>query len=107
MVEKFITEAYKERAKTVLDEACKGRATANFEFPLITKDGKRSEVSLNATTRRDASGQATGIVGVGQDIIERNKLTAESQREADDRTRLVETANTPIFGVDLKGRVTE
>ena len=54
-VEKFITEDYKERVEKVLNEALLGKETANFEFPLITKDGRRFDVLLNATTRRDAT----------------------------------------------------
>eukprot|EP00972_Heterocapsa_arctica_P008769 1287060-Heterocapsa_arctica.AAC.1 len=32
---------------------------------------------------------------------------AESERIADDLTRLIETANAPIFGIDTLGNVTE
>jgi two-component system phosphate regulon sensor histidine kinase PhoR len=45
-----------------------GKETANFEFPLYTRDGKRVELLLNATPRRDASGNIIGVVSVGQDI---------------------------------------
>ena len=48
-----------------------GKETANFEFPLYTKNGKRVEVLLNAATRRAASGAIVGVVGVGQDITDR------------------------------------
>jgi PAS domain S-box-containing protein len=68
LVEDFIAEDYKVLVKEVLDNALVGKETSNFEFPLYTKDGKRVEVLLNATTRRDASGNIVGVVGVGQDI---------------------------------------
>ncbi len=45
----------------MLTQALKGSETANFEFPLITKDGKRIEVLLNATPRRDGSGNVIGV----------------------------------------------
>ena len=45
-----------------------GNEAANFEFPLFTKDQKRVEVLLNATTRRDVSGYVVGVIGVGQDL---------------------------------------
>jgi len=107
LVEEFITESYREEVGRVLKDALEGNETANFEFPLFTKDGRRREILLNATTRRGADGEVTGVVGVGQDITELRKVTAEQQRVADDLQRLIETANAPIFGVDTEGRVTE
>ncbi|MGA9351527.1 MAG: ATP-binding protein [Anaerolineae bacterium] len=68
LVEDFIAEDYKVLVKEVLDNALAGKETSNFEFPLYTNDGKRVELLLNATPRRDASGNIVGVVGVGQDI---------------------------------------
>jgi PAS domain S-box-containing protein len=68
LVEDFIAEDYKVPVKEVLDNALAGKETSNFEFPLYTKDGKRVELLLNATPRRDASGNIVGVVSVGQDI---------------------------------------
>ena len=84
--------------KAVLDKALRGKETANFEFPLITKNGVRIEVLLNATTRRDEQGNVIGVVGIGQDITGR----IAQEREY---SKLIDTANAPIFGVDTKGRV--
>ena len=57
----------------VLENALKGKETANFEFPVYTKGGERVEILLNAATRRDAKGVISGVLGVGQDITELNK----------------------------------
>ena len=35
----------------------------NFTFPLFKRTGERVEVLLNATTRRNASGEIVGVVG--------------------------------------------
>ncbi len=70
LVQEFITEEYQVPVKEVLDNALSGTDTANFEFPLFTKDGRRLMVLLNATTRRDADGKIVGVIGVGQDITE-------------------------------------
>ena len=90
----------------VLNDALVGKETANFEFVLISKHGEAFTVLLNATTRRDEKGNVTGVVGVGQDITELDQVLAESKRVAD-LTRLIETANAPIFGIDTAGKVTE
>ena len=68
------------------------------EFPLITKGGARIEVLLNATTRRDEQGNVIGVVGIGQDITGR----IAQEREY---SKLIDTANAPIFGVDTQGCV--
>ena len=98
LVQEFITDDFKVPVQTVLDQALRGEETANFEFPLITKGGARIEILLNATTRRDEQGNMIGVVGIGQDI---------SARLAQEReySKLIDTANAPIFGVDIDGRV--
>ena len=65
LVEVYITEEFRASVKEVLDKALMGSEAAHFEFPLFTKDQKRVEVLLNATTRRDVSGNVVGVIGVG------------------------------------------
>ena len=98
LVQEFITDDFKVPVQTVLDQALRGEETANFEFPLITKGGARIEILLNATTRRDEQGNMIGVVGIGQDITAR----LAQEREY---SKLIDTANAPIFGVDIDGRV--
>ena len=49
----------------------------------------------------------TGSIGAGQDITQSREITSEQDRVADNLSRLIESANAPIFGVDLNGMVTE
>ena len=53
LVHEFISPDYRVDVKEVLDNALNGKQTANFEFPLYTKNHVRVEILLNATTRRD------------------------------------------------------
>ncbi|GMF16008.1 unnamed protein product [Phytophthora lilii] len=98
LVEKFITEDYREAVSAVLSKALDGIETANFEFPLVTKAGRRVEILLNATPRFNEHGAVIGMVGIGQDITDR---IAQEQEYA----RLIEKANAPIFGVDSEGKI--
>jgi PAS domain S-box-containing protein len=107
LVADFITDDYKASVGEVLERALKGEETANYEFPLFTKSGNRVDVLLNSTTRRDSSGRIIGVVGVGQDITELNKVLAEQASIANEMTQLVDTANAPIFGIDAQGKVNE
>jgi PAS domain S-box-containing protein len=107
LVADFITDDYKASVGLVLANALKGDETANYEFPLYTKAGDRIDILLNSTTRRDASGQIWGVVGVGQDITELNKVRIEQANIANELTQLIDTANAPIFGIDFQGNITE
>ena len=98
LVQEFITPEHRIRVQGVIDQALRGEETANFEFPLMTKGGVRLEVLLNATTRRDEQGNVIGVVGIGQDIT--GRLAQEREY-----SRLIDTANAPIFGVDKQGCV--
>jgi len=107
LVKVYITEEYRSSVKEVLDDALNGTEAANFEFPLFTKDEKRVEVLLNATTRRDATGRAVGVICVGQDITARKQIEEEMTRVAKELQTFIDTANAPIFGIDAKGCVNE
>jgi PAS domain S-box-containing protein len=107
LVANFITDEYKVPVGEVLNKALEGEETANYEFPLYTKSGERVDVLLNSTTRRDATGKIVGVVGVGQDITELNKVRLEQASIALDLTLLVDTANAPIFGIDAHGSINE
>ena len=62
---------------------------------------------LNATTRRDIEDNIVGVIGVGQDITEAKKAQAAEQRLAAELTQFIDTANAPIFGIDVNGKVNE
>ena len=98
LVDDFITPQYKSSVQDVFSKALSGVETANFEFPLVTKAGKSVEILLNATTRRDERDLIIGVVGIGQDITAR---VAQEQ----EYSRLIDTANAPIFGVNVNGLI--
>ena len=107
LVEVYISLDYRASVRQVLLNALQGQVTANFEFPLYTKDDKCVEVLLNATPRTDASGRIVGVLGVGQDITERKQVEAEKTRVAHELQTFIDTANAPIFGIDAGGLVNE
>ncbi len=76
----FVEPQHRDAIRMVLDGALSGVETANFEFPIVTKDGRHLLLLLNASTRRAACGAITGMVGVGQDITERREAERRSLR---------------------------
>jgi PAS domain S-box-containing protein len=60
---------------------------------------------LNTTPRRDANGEITGMVGVGQDVTDRNKAEVEKARMASDTRIILDAASVPIWAIDKEGRI--
>ena len=86
LVKTYITEDYRESVKQVLDDALKGKETANYEFPLFAKDGERVMVLLNSSTRRNVNGKINGVLGVGQDITELVSYRNDLELKVNQRT---------------------
>lgn len=62
---------------------------------------------MNATTRRDLEKNVVGVVGVAQDVTEAVERDAAICSIARELRQLVDTANAPIFGIDVNGNVNE
>ena len=90
----FVEPQFRDAVAKVLENALLGIETANFEFPIIAKDGRHLLLLLNASTRRDANGVITGMLGVGQDITERRQAERRSLR-----TQRLESIGTLASGV--------
>ncbi|KAL7554101.1 hypothetical protein ACHAWF_017497 [Thalassiosira exigua] len=71
LVKEFITKDYQSSVGMVIERALRGDETANYEFPLMTKEGVRIEILLNATARRNPDGKIIGVVGIRQDMTGR------------------------------------
>ena len=90
LVAMYITSDYQTQVKEVLDNALKGEETANFEFPLFAKNGKRVMVLLNSSSRRDVDGEIIGMLGVGQDITILNEYKENLESKVKFRTQKLE-----------------
>ena len=105
LVANFVTDDYKDAIGVILDKALNGEKIANYESSLLTKSGNKIDVLFNASTRRDASGQTVGVIGVGQDITELNKVRDEQERERKDAAATLRSIieNIPV-GLLIKDR---
>ena len=66
---------------------------------MFTKSGERVDVLLNSTSRRDAAGKIIGVVGVGQDITELNKVRNEQEVERKEATaQLIQASKLATLG---------
>jgi len=91
----------------VLDQALHGKETSNYELEFRTKSNEIRYLLVNATTRRDPENNIVGVVGVAQDVTEAAKHDRAVAAMANELRQLVDTANAPIFGIDVHGNVNE
>jgi PAS domain-containing protein len=93
--------------RRVLDDALKGIETSNYELEFRTKSNESRYLLVNATTRKNADQAIIGVVGVAQDVTEAAKHDRQVASIANELRQLVDTANAPIFGIDVEGTVNE
>jgi PAS domain S-box-containing protein len=107
LVDTFIVPLLRQSVQEVLDNALEGRGTSNYELEFRTKSNDIRYLLVNATTRRDAENNITGVVGVAQDVTEAAQRDRAVAAMANELRQLVDTANAPIFGIDVHGNVNE
>jgi PAS domain S-box-containing protein len=106
-VSTFIVPNLRKSVNDVLDKALKGDETSNYELEIWTKSNEIRHWLVNATTRMDEESNVVGVVGVAQDVTEAVERDAAARSVARELRQLVDTANAPIFGIDVKGNVNE
>lgn len=103
LVSTFIVPSLRQSVHEVMDKALRGVETSNYELEFETKSKEIRYLLVNATTRRDAEYNITGVVGVAQDVTESTKNDRAMTAMARELRQLVDKANAPIFGIDVKG----
>jgi PAS domain S-box-containing protein len=107
LVETFIVPSLRHSVQEVMDKALTGEETSNYELEFVTKFGEIRYLLVNATTRRDPENNIVGVVGVAQDVTEAAQHDRAVAAMARELRQLVDTANAPIFGIDINGNVNE
>ncbi|MBU7031159.1 MAG: PAS domain S-box protein [Theionarchaea archaeon] len=93
---------------TILSYLLTGEGTdpIHLEGDIITKSGERRYISWNNTVIKDANGDITGVVGLGDDITEekRNQQVIESLNMASQKIQNLtdSSAILPVIGEELK-----
>jgi PAS domain S-box-containing protein len=107
LVETFIVPSLRHSVREIMDKALAGEETSNYELEFVTKSGEIRYLLVNATTRRDPENNIVGVVGVAQDVTEAAQHDRAVAAMARELRQLVDTANAPIFGIDINGNVNE
>ncbi|MGC9029737.1 MAG: PAS domain S-box protein [Desulfomonilaceae bacterium] len=77
------------------------------EWTYVTKDGRHLTVHLAVTAVKNKAGDITGFLGVAQNITERKKAEEELRKANRFQKRLLETALTAIFLVNVDRVITD
>eukprot|EP00977_Amphora_coffeiformis_P013163 scaffold3402_cov169-Amphora_coffeaeformis.AAC.6 len=107
LVDTFIVPHMQASVRDVFENAKQGRGTSNYELEFRTKSNEIRHLLVNATTRRDAENNVVGVVAVAQDVTEAVQRDRAVAGMALELRQLIDTANAPIFGIDIDGNVNE
>ena len=107
LVESFIDPLLKPSVQSMLDMAQEGKGTTNYEMEIETSSGEIRYLLVNITSRRNVNEEIVGVVLFAQDVTEAAQHDRAVAAMARELRQLLDTANTPIFGVDTAGRVNE
>src|SRR3989449_609898 len=92
-----------EGIKLVLRE---GRVT-NYELTALSKDGRTTVVSYNASTFRDAAGKLQGVFAAARDITEQKKLEQQLRDSQAYNRGLIEASVDGLITVDPAGAISD
>jgi len=105
-VSTFILPTLQGSVDHLMQKALQGEETSNYEIEFRTKSNKILCLSLSTTAHQAAdTDEISGVMVFSQDVTgmalhDRASMSRELRQ-------LVETANAPIFGIDIHGNVNE
>ncbi|MBW1694475.1 MAG: PAS domain S-box protein, partial [Deltaproteobacteria bacterium] len=105
--ELLVPEDRIDDAAEMLNSVLNGNELVNFETSYLKKNKEQLRVFISASPQYDEKDNIKGLVGMGVDITEMTRTRAEMERTATELTQLIDTANAPIFGVDVDGNINE
>ena len=92
-----------EGIKLVLRE---GRVT-NYELTALSRDGRMTVVSYNASTFRDAADRLQGVFAAARDITEQKKLEQQLRESQAYNRGLIEASVDGLITVDPSGTISD
>jgi len=84
-----------------------GKGTSNYELEFRTKSNEIRHLLVNITPQCDMNNAVVGAVLIAQDVTEAVNRDRAVANMALELRQLIDTANAPIFGIDVHGKVNE
>lgn len=90
--ELLISEDEGEDTELMIRSVLQGHPVSHYEFPIVNRAGNKIILLLSATPRRNASGEITGLLAVGQDITELTHYRQSLEEKVKERTHKLQAA---------------
>ncbi|MCP4368646.1 MAG: PAS domain S-box protein [Deltaproteobacteria bacterium] len=81
-----------------------GKTHNGFDWEVIRKDGKKIDVEVSASLRKDSEGQPIGFRGIIRDVSER-KQTEKKLQESEEKLRTIIEHSNELFYIHNTGHV--
>ena len=108
LVDTFIFPDIRDSVRTILRKALlDGEGTSNYELEFKTKCNEIRHLLVNVTPQYDRNNSAVGVVLIAQDVTKAVERDRAVRSMAVELRQLIDTANAPIFGIDVHGKVNE
>jgi PAS domain S-box-containing protein len=105
-VNTLIPASYRKVVQNAMNESLKGHGSTSVELVIETKDGSPRYL-LASLTPRHFQNKVVGTFVISADVTESAQHERVVAGIAKELRQLIDTTNTPIFGVDLDGRINE
>jgi PAS domain S-box-containing protein len=106
LIESCIAKKDSLLIKKKINKALAGIESDSFECQIITRKGKRKDLLLNTTSRRDLDRNIIGVIFVGQDITKRKETEQALLESQQQYQRVTESAKDMIITHEMNGRIT-
>mmetsp|Transcript_22473 Transcript_22473/g.50161 ORF Transcript_22473/g.50161 Transcript_22473/m.50161 type:complete len:781 (-) Transcript_22473:2059-4401(-) len=108
LVDTFIFPDIRNSVRAIFEKALNdGKGTSNYELEFRTKSNEIRHLLVNITPQCDMNNKVVGVVIIAQDVTEAVKRDRAVASMALELRQLIDTANAPIFGIDVVGKVNE
>jgi PAS domain S-box-containing protein len=102
---KFFTDP--QRAEEGIRQVLREGKVTNYELTALSKQGRMTVVSYNASTFRDAAGKLQGVFAAARDITEQKKLEQQLRESQSYNRGLIEASVDGLITVDPKGLISD
>jgi PAS domain S-box-containing protein len=92
LIETIVDEPFRAQVLEKILAVFGGNPLSNLEFPIVSKNGNKIVILLNATPRKDTHNNVNSVFLVGQDITELTKYRQSLEQKVVERTQDLETA---------------
>src|SRR5690349_9457568 len=96
-----------QRAEQGIRQVLREGKVTNYELTAISKAGKTTTVSYNASTFKDAEGRLQGVFAAARDITEQKKLEGQLRDSESYNRGLIEASVDGLITVDPSGTISD